>query len=167
MSAFKQGQRIGVERGSVRMNRCAIHDLPKAHVATRLRKMGLDVQVMRPVTRHDFLLDGKVRVALRSALPFSRLLRMRVGKRWYRYVYQAWVFHFHHHGRIGRRYCDFFICVPLVSHDPDLRTAFILPWEARGAKAFHLPESRRPYRGKYAPYRNAWQQLLERCHSAA
>ena len=128
----------------------------------RLREMKLDVQGSESLARHDFLLDGKIRVALRTAFPSSYRRRVRLRKRQYSYVYRAWNFNFHHRGRIGERYCDFFICVPLgTGKTLDLNFAYIIPWEARSGKTFYLPDSQRSYSGKYAEYRNAWEQLRE------
>src|SRR5215467_5026829 len=141
------------------MDRPGIHDIPKARVVARLREMKLDVQVMDALARHDFLLNSKVRVALRTAFPSSYRRRVRLRKRLYSYVYRAWNFNFHHRGRIDERYCDFFICVPLGAGPLDLRNAYVIPWEARTGKTFYLPDSQRPYSGKYVVYRNAWDQL--------
>ncbi len=144
------------------MDRPGIHDIPKGKVLARLREMKLDVQQPSALARHDFLLNGKVRVALRAAFPSSYRRRVRLRKRNYSYVYRAWNFNFHHRGRIDEQYCDFFICVPLgMTKSPALSDAFIIPWEARSGKTFYLPDSQRPYSGKYAQYRNAWEQLPE------
>ncbi len=83
-------------------------------------------------------------------------------------MYRAWNFNFHHRGRIDDRYCDFFVCVPLGMAKPlDLANAYIIPWEARSGKTFYLPDSQRPYSGKYAEYRDAWHQLRESCSACA
>jgi hypothetical protein len=147
------------------MDRPGIHDIPKARVAARLRDMKLDVRVMNPLARYDFLLNGKVRVALRTAFPSSYQRHVRLRKRQYSYVYRAWNFNFHHRGRIDEQYCDFLACVPLGTKKVDLSTAFIIPWGARSGKTFYLPDSQRPYLGKYAKYRGAWEQLRESCQA--
>jgi hypothetical protein len=150
------------------MDRPGIHDIPKARVLARLRELKLDVQLAEPLARHDFLLDGRIRVALRTAFPSSYRRRVRLRRRHYSYVYRAWNFNFHHRGRIDEQYCDFFICVPLgISKGLDLSTAYVIPWEARSGKTFYLPDSQRSYAGKYAAYRNAWQQLRGSCRSRA
>jgi hypothetical protein len=149
------------------MDRPGIHDIPKARVLARLREMGLEVQTMDPLVRHDFTLNGKVRVALRTAFPSSYRRRVRVGKKQYSYVYRAWNFNFHHRGRIDEQYCDFFICVPLGSRRLSLSAAYVIPWEVRSGKTFYLPDSQRPYAGKYAGYRDAWDQLRNGSHTAA
>src|SRR5947209_1544817 len=107
------------------MDRPGIHDIPKARVLGRLREMRLDVRVMDPLARYDFILNGKVRVALRTAFPSSYRRRVRVGKKQYSYVYRAWNFNFHHRGRIDAQYCEFFICVPLGSRRLNLSAAYI------------------------------------------
>jgi hypothetical protein len=149
------------------MDRPGIHVIPKSRVLARLREMKLDVRVMEPLARHDFLLDGRVRVALRTAFPSSYRRHVRLRKRLYRYVYRAWNFNFHHRGRIDEQYCDFFICVPIGVGKLNLGAAYIIPWEARTGKTFYLPDSQRPYSGKYAVYRDAWDQLAESCGAAA
>jgi hypothetical protein len=141
------------------MDRPGIHEIPKTHVLARLRQMKLEVEEMQPLARHDFLVNGKIRVALRTAFPSSYRRQVRLGKRKYSYVYRAWNFNFHHRGRIDERYCDFFICVPLGSRRVDLNAAYVIPWKARTGKTFYLPDSKRTYSGKYAVYRGAWTQL--------
>jgi hypothetical protein len=75
-------------------------------------------------------------------------------------VYRAWNFNFHHRGKVGERYSDFFACIPLVPGQRlDLTNAFVIPWEAISGKTFYLPDSRRSYAGKFAMYRNAWHQI--------
>jgi hypothetical protein len=141
------------------MDRPGIHDIPKAQVLARLRQMKLDVEEMEPLARHDFLVNGRIRVALRTAFPSSYRRQVRLGKRKYSYVYRAWNFNFHHRGRIDDRYCDFFVCVPLGSRRVDLNAAYVIPWKARTGKTFYLPDSKRPYSGKYATFRDAWEQF--------
>lgn len=148
------------------MDRPGIHDIPKARVLARLRRMKLDVCEADPLARYDFLVDGQVRVALRTAFPSSYRRQVRLGKRVYSYVYRAWNFNFHHRGKIDARYCDFFICVPLGSRTVNLRNAYVIPWPARTGKTFYLPDSKRPYSGKYARFHDAWQ-LLARLDGAA
>ena len=148
------------------MDRPGIHDIPKARVLARLRELKLDVQEMPPLARYDFLINGKLRVALRTAFPSSYQRRVRLRKRQYSYVYRAWNFNFHHRGRIEERYCDFLICVPLGSKRVELNATFIIPWEARSGKTFYLPDSQRPYLGKYAKFRAAWDQLRESAAAA-
>ncbi len=148
------------------MDRPGIHDIPKDRVLARLRDMKFDVKEIEPLARYDFLLDGKVRVALRSAFPSSYRRRVRLRRRHYSYVYRAWNFNFHHRGRIDGQYCDFLICVPLGAGRLDLRNAYIIPWEARTGKTFYLPDSQRPYSGKYMAYRDAWNLLRGASQSA-
>ena len=142
------------------MDRPGIHDIPKARVLLRLRELKLDVALSESMARHDYLIGGRIRVALRTAFPSSYRRRVRLRKRQYSYVYRAWNFNFHHRGRIDERYCDFFVCVPLGTGKPvDLNAAYVIPWEARSGKTFYLPDSQRPYSGKYAEFRNAWGLL--------
>ncbi len=149
------------------MDRPGIHDIPKARVAARLRELG-EVEEMASLARYDFLLDGKLRIAVRTAFPSSYRRRVRLRKREYSYVYRAWNFNFHHRGRIDEQYCDFFVCVPLGSGRPlNLSAAYIIPWEARSGKTFYLPDSQRPYSGRYAQFRNAWDQLRSAARAVA
>jgi hypothetical protein len=146
------------------MDRPGIHEIPKARVLARLREMGLPVTESNSTSRYDFLLNGRVRVALRTAFPSSYRRRVRLRRRRYSYVYRAWNFNFHHRGRIEEQYCDFFICVPLgMGKSLDLSTAYIIPWDARSGKTFYLPDSQHAYAGKYAEYRDAWHQLHDSC----
>ena len=139
------------------MDRPAIHDLPKAAVVGRLRAMGLRIECASPMTRYDFLVQGRTRIAMRVAFPSSSRRRVKVGRRRYSYVYRAWNFNFHHRGVVGERYCDFFVCVPMGTGRPmALAEAFVIPWDALTGKTFYLPEARRSYRGKFKTYRDAW-----------
>jgi hypothetical protein len=68
-----------------------------------------------------------------------------------------------HISEVGERYSEFFACVPLVPGQKlDLAQAFVIPWEALSGKTFYLPDSRRSYAGKFATYRNAWEQIGHR-----
>ena len=92
---------------------------------------------------------GRIRLALRVAYPSSSRRRVHVGGRRYNYVYRAWNFNFHHRGKVGERYSDFFACIPLVpGQQLDLTQAFVIPWEAISGKTFYLPDSRRVVRRK-------------------
>lgn len=142
------------------MNRVEIHEVPKAAVADHLTRLGLDFEPSAPQSRYDFLVEGRIRLALRVAFPSASKRRVHVGGRHYLYVYHAWNFNFHHRGKVGDRYADFFACVPLMDNsDLDLSQTFVIPWEAISGKTFYLPDSRRPYAGKFAPYRNSWELL--------
>lgn len=145
------------------MNRVEIHDVPKQEVVSHLTNLSHRVENAPPQARYDFLVDGQIRLALRVAYPSSSRRRVHVGGRHYNYVYRAWNFNFHHRGKVGERYSDFFACVPLVPGQKlDLAQAFVIPWEAISGKTFYLPDSRRSYAGKFATYRNAWDQIGHR-----
>ena len=142
------------------MNRVEIHEVPKREVVAHLSRLGHPVDTAPPQARFDFVVNRGVRIALRVAYPSASRRRVHVGGRHYNYVYRAWNFNFHHHGKVGDRYSDFFACIPLVPNQRlDLSKAFVIPWEAITGKTFYLPDSRRPYAGKFAAYRNAWQQI--------
>ena len=137
--------------------------------AMALRAMGLDAK--RGVDfrdGYDFLVNGKVRLAVRYAIPTAdreQTYRKRNGEI-SRYVYKRWTFNFHRHGELGERYCDFFVCF-LASADSKTRsssevTVFTIPWEAITGLTFcsSVREgSTRTYRGKYAKYRDAWHLI--------
>jgi len=157
--------RAGIQRG---INRVAIHEKPKLAVMEHIAALGHRVEPAPAQTRHDFLVDGRIRVALRVAYPSASRRRVRVGERHYRYVYKAWNFNFHHRGEVGERYSDLFICVPLLpDQGVDLAQVFIIPWEAISGKTFYLPDSRRRYGGKFAVYRNAWHILRSMAETAS
>lgn len=142
------------------MNRIEIHEVPKQEVATHLALLGHSIALAPPQARFDFIVDGRLRLALRVACPSSSKRRVRVGGRDYCYVYRAWNFNFHHRGKVGDRYSDFFACVPLNPDCAiDLSQAFVIPWESISGKTFYLPDSRRAYSGKFATFRNAWGEL--------
>jgi hypothetical protein len=150
------------------MDRPAIHDLPKPAIADRLRELGLRVGPANAMARYDFVVQGKLRVAVRVAFPSSSRRRVKVSRRQYNYVYRAWNFNFHHRGVVGDRYCDFFVCVPMGTGKPvSLEDAFVIPWSALTGKTFYLPEARRTYRGRFAVYRNDWQQIVDAAARAA
>jgi hypothetical protein len=142
------------------MDRPAIHDLPKRDIARQLRSLGLPVEEAGASERFDFLVGGRIRVAVRVAFPSSSRRKVKLARRSYSYVYRAWNFNFHHRGVIRERYTDFFVCVPLgTGKAMSLDDVFVLPWEALTGKTFYLPESRREYRGKFKVYRGAWSQI--------
>jgi len=142
------------------MNRIEIHEVPKQGVAAHLVFLGHGVEPAPAQARFDFTVDGRLRLALRVAYPSSSRRRVRVGGRDYSYVYRAWNFNFHHRGKVGDRYSDFFACVPLNQDCAlDLSQAFVIPWEAISGKTFYLPDSRRAYSGKFAMFRNAWAEM--------
>jgi hypothetical protein len=142
------------------MNRVEIHEVPKLEVVSHLTRLGHHVEPAPSQSRFDFIVDGQVRLALRVAYPSSSRRRVHVGGRHYNYVYRAWNFNFHHRGKVGDRYSDFFACVPLVPQQTlDLAQAFVIPWAAISGKTFYLPDSRRSYAGKFATFRNAWGEI--------
>lgn len=154
-----------VRLGVGTMNRVEIHDVPKEEVIAHLTALAHRVEAAPPQARFDFVVDGTIRLALRVAYPSSSRRRVHVGGRHYNYVYRAWNFNFHHRGKVGDRYSDFFACVPLVPGQKlDLAQAFVIPWDAISGKTFYLPDSRRSYAGKFATYRNAWSQIARREH---
>lgn len=142
------------------MDRPAIHELPKKDIARHLRSLGVSVEDAGATERFDFVVAGRLRIAIRVAFPSSSRRKVKLARRSYSYVYRAWNFNFHHRGVIREQYADFFVCVPLgTGKAMSLEDAFVLPWEALTGKTFYLPESRREYRGKFKVYRGAWNLL--------
>ncbi len=124
---------------------------------------------------YDFLVEDGVRIAVRYAIPTSdrqQVYRKRNGEVSH-YSYKRWTFNFHRHGKLDERYCDFFVCF-LASASTNGRggsdvTVFVIPWEAITGLTFcsSLREgSRRPYRGKYAVYQDAWELIEKAAHGA-
>lgn len=122
---------------------------------------------------YDFLVEDGVRIAVRYAIPTSdrqQVYRKRNGEVSH-YSYKRWTFNFHRHGKLDERYCDFFVCF-LASASCNGRggsdvTVFVIPWEAITGLTFcsSLREgSRRPYRGKYAVYQDAWELIEKAAH---
>jgi hypothetical protein len=119
---------------------------------------------------YDFMVEGKVRVACRYAMPTSdrqQVYTKRNGEV-STYSYKRWTFNFHRHGRIPERYCDYFVCFLVAPEAPGQATTevsvFVIPWDAITGLTFcsSVREgSSRGYRGKYAVYQDAWH-LLEK-----
>ncbi len=149
------------------VGRRRLHSVATVQVAAQLRRMGLHVRTTSPLTGADLLVNGTVRIAVRAALRTARQQRVQVGERLYHYQRLSWQFNFHRHGRVGRRYCDYFVCLPVtLGHTgPNLHEALIIPWKARRGKTLDIP--RQPYEGWYAKYRDAWERLRRRCEAAA
>lgn len=154
------------DRKAAPVGRRRLHSVATVQIAAQLRRMGLDVQATSPLTGADLLVNDTVRISVRAALRTARQQRVQVGERLYHYQRHSWQFNFHRHGRVGRRYCDYFICLPVaLGHTaPNLHEALIIPWKARRGKTLDIP--RQPYEGWYAKYRDAWEQLRRRCEAA-
>ncbi len=148
-----------VEAG-MRATRIDKHERPKGDVAEQLRQLGLEVEEARPSDSYDLLINGCVRVALRVAYPGMRRHRVTVGRRSYEYRYQTWHFNFHHHGRIEDRYTDYFVCIA-TELDGGTDRVFVIPWEQVSGKTFSLHCGRGRYRGRYAPFLDAWHHVAD------
>jgi hypothetical protein len=121
--------------------------------------MGLTVQPFSSASGYDLLVNGTTRITLRVAFPGMRRHRVTVAGRRYQYRYRTWHFNFHHHGRLGEQYTDFFICVGEPAAGEKKAELFVIPWEAVTGKTFSLHGGRRQYKGRYAPYRDAWAAI--------
>jgi len=146
---------------SMHANRIDKHEGPKSQVAAKLRRMGLRVREMRGANSYDLLVNDQIRVTLRVAYPGMRRHRVTVGGRSYRYRYETWHFNFHHHGRLGERYTDFFICIATDPKRNGKDQIFVIPWKQVTGKTFSLHCGRNRYRGRYAPYVDAWEAIAE------
>lgn len=119
---------------------------------------------------YDFLVEDRVRVAVRYSFPTSyreQRYRKKNGEI-SRYTYRRWTFNFHRHGKIPERYCDFFVCLlgATGTTGPPVAevTVFVIPWEAITGLTFCSSvrdDSPRPYRGRYARYDGAWRLIVE------
>jgi len=141
------------------VNRVHKHDLPKQRVAARLRRLGATVRAASAAHSYDLVINGETRVTLRVAYPGLRRHRVTVGGRSYRYRYRTWHFNFHHHGRFSERYTDFFVCIAVNPKGRD--QVFVIPWEEVTGKTFSLHGGRGAYNGRYARFRDGWEQVLE------
>ena len=148
-----------------------------------LKAMGLDAaRAVDFRDGYDFLINDKVRIAVRYAIPTSdreQIYKKRNGEISH-YVYKRWTFNFHRHGKIDERYCDFFVCFLAAPVSKDGKkaaakngkgsdvTVFVIPWEAITGLTFcsSVREgSSRSYRGKYAVYQDAWNLIEEAAES--
>lgn len=121
--------------------------------------MGLAVRNVTNTAGYDLLVNGEQRVTLRVAFPGLRRHRVTVGGRMYQYRYRTWHFNFHHHGKLGERYTDFFICLAVTPGQRGKADTFIIPWDKVSGKTFSLHGGRGLYGGRYAAYRDAWRLL--------
>lgn len=141
------------------MNKVKKHLMPKRKVAERMRRMGFTVTLVPPSQGYDFLVDNRLRVALRVAFPRVRNHRVTSKGRQYSYKYRSWHFNFHRHGRIDRRYADVIICLGVPPPNEERERVFLIPWEVVSGKTFSLHAARSEYDGRYAPYRDRWSVI--------
>lgn len=129
--------------------------------------MGLTVRSAPTVSGYDLLVNDQVRVTLRVAFPSLRRHRVTVAGRTYHYRYRTWHFNFHHHGKMGPRYTDFFICLAVSPRRPSQEETFVIPWEQVTGKTFSLHGGRGRYSGRYAPFRDNWRLIASAGKRAA
>lgn len=141
------------------MNRQHKHQLTRTQIAQRLRLNGFDVEEVPRDRKFDMLINRRVRVALRVAYPGCYAHAVTVNGRRYEYDYESWNFNFHRHGRWERRYCDVFLCV--AKHRQGEDEVFVIPADAVTGPTFSLHGSGKPYRGRYAEFRDAWDLFLD------
>jgi len=142
------------------MNRQSKHQLARTTVVEHLRSIGLQVQEVSRTEGYDLLVNGTVRLALRIAFPGQYAHTVRVAGKRYAYDYQSWSFNFHRHGRWDLTYCDVFVCIAKRRRGAD--ETFVIHANAISGPTFSLHGTgMRPYRGRYARYRDAWHLLDE------
>jgi hypothetical protein len=141
------------------MSRQYKHQLARAAVAARLRRMGLNVQAMARAKGYDLLINGRSRVALRIAFPGRYAHTVRVAGKRYAYDYKSWNFNFHRHGRWTRRYCDVFVCIAKRRRGAD--ETYVIPASAVSGPTFSLHGAGKPYRGRYSTYRDRWNVIAQ------
>ena len=85
---------------------------------------------------------------------------MTVAGKKYAYNYRSWSFNFHRHGHWDRKYCDVFICIAKRRGGQD--ETFIIPATAVSGPTFSLHGAgTKPYRGRYAKFRDRWSVFSE------
>jgi hypothetical protein len=142
------------------MDRQSKHQLARTAVAARLRRMGFVVEEVSRRKGYDLLVNSEIRVALRIAFPGRYAHTVTVSGKRYAYDYRSWSFNFHRHGRWDGKYCDVFVCIAKGRRGND--EIFVIPAHAVSGPTFSLHGAGlKPYRGRYAPYRNRWSVLTE------
>lgn len=142
------------------MNRQSKHHMARAGVAAKLRRIGLTVDEVARTKGYDLLVSGEIRVALRVAFPGRYAHTVTVGGKRYAYNYRSWSFNFHRHGRWDRKYCDIFVCI--AKRRGGIDEVFLIPASEISGPTFSLHGAgNRPYRGRYAPYRDRWSIFSE------
>ena len=142
------------------MNRQSKHYKARATVATKLGGMGLGVTDVPRAKGYDLLVNGEIRVALRVAFPGRYAHTVTVGGKRYTYNYKSWSFNFHRHGRWDRKYCDVFVCI--AKRRSGIDEVFVIPASVVSGPTFSLHGAgTRPYRGRYAQFRDRWAVFTE------
>ncbi len=141
------------------MNRQTKHSAARSAVAQRLKRMGLVVSEASDTGRYDLLVNGRTRVALRVAYPGCYTHTVTVGGKRYAYDYSSWNFNFHRHGQWDKPYCDIFVCIAKQRRSED--ETYVIPATAVTGPTFSLHGSGKPYRGRYARYRDRWSVIAE------
>ena len=151
--------RAATTQKPARMNRHSKHQSAKSAVATRLRHLGYTVVEGSRNGKYDLSVQGSIRVALRVAYPGRYAHTVQVNGRCYTYDYKSWNFNFHRHGQWSEPYCDVFVCIAKQRSAAD--EVFLIPATAVSGPTFSLHASGKPYRGRYAEYRNRWSVFAE------
>jgi hypothetical protein len=142
------------------MNRQTKHQAARNNIAAILRRLGHTVEDVPRTKGYDLLLNGEIRVALRVAFPGRYAHTVTVSGKRYAYNYRSWSFNFHRHGHWDRKYCDVFVCIAKRRGGRD--EIFVIPSTAVSGPTFSLHGAgTRPYRGRYAKYRDRWSVFNE------
>ena len=142
------------------MNRQSKHQAARSSVAGHLRRLGHTVEDVARNKGYDLLVNGEIRVALRVAFPGRYAHTVTVAGKKYAYNYRSWSFNFHRHGHWDRKYCDVFICIAKRRGGQD--ETFIIPATAVSGPTFSLHGAgTKPYRGRYAKFRDRWSVFSE------
>ena len=136
------------------MSRHDKHLAARKAVANLLRRRGLEVREAGYNAKYDLLVNRCQRVCLRVAFPGRYAHTVIVKGKRYAYDYRSWNFNFHRHGEWERNYCDIFVCIAKRRHGED--EVFVIPANAISGPTFSLHGAGKPYRGRYAAYRDAW-----------
>jgi hypothetical protein len=143
------------------MNRQHKHHRARLSIATKLARLGLAVEDVPRTKGYDLLVNSNIRVALRVAFPGRYAHTVTVGGKRYTYNYRSWSFNFHRHGRWDRKYCDVFVCI--AKRRSGIDEIFVIPAAAISGPTFSLHGAgTKPYRGRYARYRDHWSIFTDR-----
>ncbi len=142
------------------MNRQSKHSLARTSVVSKLKQLDLAVEEVSRIKGYDLLVNRYIRVALRVAFPGRYAHTVTVGGKRYQYNYRSWSFNFHRHGHWDRKYCDVFVCIAKRRGEDD--EVFVIPAAVISGPTFSLHGAgNRPYRGRYAPFRDRWDLFTD------
>jgi len=150
-----------------------VHAATVARMATLFADLGISYHQVYGYSDwqccYDFTVQvgGRTqRIAVRTGWMKKRSSWTKSGNWEYRYHYEAAFFNLGPCRRRTRKhlkeYTDFFVCVPTNNQGRIIDRIYVIPWDAlAGKKSAYITRStrERPYRGKYAKFREAWSLL--------